>query len=207
MADLWPGVVRAALSLDRQVAVGALVAEAEARRVHSDYNTGSITAFEAGLLWALADATHARTVVEVGTFIGTSTVALSRGADVRDVYTCDSSNDCLPATDVLHPYPRWTSTEMFHHLVKIGVQADLCFFDGVLRRDDVRLLQAITHAGTVCAVHDYNHGPKIRRHGSREWTEIVPRKGIGNIDLLRTWVKGHRLVPPEPETTLAVLLP
>lgn len=183
--------------------VRRLWSDADARRVSADYNTGSITELEAGLLWSMADALNARCVIEVGTFIGASTCALAAAACVQKVYTCDASNDCLPATDTIVTFPKQTSTAMLRRLCKLGVSADLCFFDGVLTPEDVALLSQVCRPDTVFTVHDYNYGPKIRKHG----LETMPRKGIGNIGLLRKLWPLHQLVPPMPETTLAALVP
>jgi predicted O-methyltransferase YrrM len=184
--------------------VRGLCADAELRRGQADYDTGSITELEASLLWSLAESLSARVVIEVGTFIGTSTCALASASTVQRVYTCDISNDCLPKTDKIFTFPKMTSTAMLRWLSLEGVSADLCFFDGVLKDDDVELLTSVCRKDTVFTVHDYNYGPKIRKHGLEP---NVPRKGIGNIRLLERFWPGHRLVEPLPDTTLAAFVP
>lgn len=176
---------------------------AEGRRVGAGYDTGSIMPLEACLLRGLAERMQAKAVVEVGTFIGTSTCALASAPSVTQVYTCDISNDCLPRTETIVTFPKQRSTSMLKQLVKRKVAVDLCFFDGCLAYDDVDLLTRICHAGTVFTTHDYTYGPKIRKHGH----EIVPRKGIGNMRLLAPVWPAHRLIDPLPETTLAALVP
>jgi hypothetical protein len=187
--------------------VSAIMGQAEAHRYRADYNTGSILEEEAYLLAALSEALQARVVIEVGTFIGTSTLSLALGSAVQAVYTCDGSNDCLPATDVIRTYPKRTSTHMLRDLSKLGVRADLCFFDGVLQQADSILLQGMVHDRTVYAFHDYNHGPKLRCKHGKQFMETVPRKGIGNVELLKPWLPSHRLVEPPTGTTLALLVP
>jgi predicted O-methyltransferase YrrM len=200
----WPAILPEVPRADWLAQIAQIAVEADGRRVKADYNTGSILEREAYLLCALATAISAGIVLEVGTFIGTSTLALAMGLSVRAVYTCDGSNDCLPATAVVRTYPHTSSTSMLRDLRAKGVKADLCFFDGVLRELDVDLLRGLIHSDTVFAFHDYNHGPKIRANGAHE---IVPRKGIGNVNLLRPYLPHHVLVEPEPETTLALLVP
>lgn len=183
--------------------VRQLAVEAEPRRQRADYDTGSITEKEAYLLRALVEYLHSRIVIEIGTFIGASTMAMATGLSVLAVFTCDYSNDCLPAIYPVHTYPRQTSTQMLRDLRARQVTADLCFFDGVINAADVTLLKHVTHKGTVYAFHDYNYGPKLRKSG---WT-TVPRKGIGNVNLLKPRLSRHVLVDPLPETTLALLVP
>jgi predicted O-methyltransferase YrrM len=202
-ATAAPVTFWASLSAEPDDAIRRVCEEAEQRRVRADYDTGSITAVEASLLRALAESLQARVVIEVGTFIGTSTHALASASSVERVYTCDASNDCLPHTDTIRTFPKQTSTQMLRTMARHGVASDLCFFDGVLNDEDVTLLARVCRPGVVFAVHDYNYGPKIRKHG----LETMPRKGIGNIRLLqRTW-PSHCLVEPMPETTLAALVP
>jgi hypothetical protein len=195
------------VSADIRSRVAALAVDAEARRAQADYNTGSILESEACLLAVLSEVTQARTIIEVGTFIGMSTTALSLGSAVQSVYTCDGSNDCLPATTVIRTYPKRTSTHMLRDLGRLGATADLCFFDGVLQQADSSLLRGLVHDQTVYAFHDYNYGPKQRIGRQGPYLETVPRKGIGNVRLLIPMLKRHRLVEPLPETTLALLVP
>lgn len=202
--DFWTPVLRASVAW---VNVRPLVEAAEKRRSAASYQTGSILSSEAYALLSLANFLQARTVIEVGTFIGLSTTALAAGACVEAVYTCDASNDCLPATDVIRTYPKQTSTFMLRDLLGRGVKADLCFFDGVLSPQDALLLRDLTHPRTVYAFHDYNFGPKIRAKHGKVWHETVPRKGIGNVQTLRPQLKHFELIEPRDGTTLALLVP
>lgn len=184
--------------------IQGMAANAEKRRQCADYDTGSVTEYEALCLLMLAHYLQAKTIIEVGTFVGMSTVALAHPPCVTAVYTCDISNNCLPATKVIRTYPKQSSTDMLRDVVRREVRADLCFFDGVLNPGDVDLLQQVTHPETVYAFHDYNYGPKIRKGGK---LEIMPRKGIGNVQLLMPVLHGYVLIEPQPETTLALLVP
>lgn len=203
MAHPWSTFLPAQVNGAWQAEARAIAAAAESRRDRADYNTGSILELEAYMLRAIAEAVRAHVVVEVGTFIGTSTMALASAAYVNHVYTCDASNDCLPSDDVIETFPKQTSTEMFGALLARDVVADLCFFDGALSVGDVELLSGLCHPRTVFVVHDYNYGPKIRKHG----VEVVPRKGIGNMRMLQRQWSSHVLVEPIPDTTLAALVP
>ncbi len=176
--------------------------DAEPRRSVADYDTGSILESEAYALRALAEYIQARVVIEVGTFIGASTCALASASSVERVYTCDVSNDCLDSHGKIKTFPKQTSTQMLRKLDGWGARADLCFFDGALNADDVDLLARVCGHATVFAVHDYNYGPKIRKHGM----ETVPRKGIGNVGLLKRMWPTHIVIDPRPGETLAVLV-
>jgi hypothetical protein len=203
----WESVLTAGAAAARHARVQSLITLAELRRVRADYDTGSITEQEAVSLCALAEFIKARVVIEVGTFIGTSTEALAAAKTVEKVFTCDVSNDCLPPTAVIQTYPRLRSSDMLRRLVALEVDADLCFFDGVLSAEDVGLLARVTHPRTVYALHDYNYGPKIRRKGGAVYLETVPRKGIGNAALLQPRLPTHVIVEPAEGTTLALLVP
>jgi predicted O-methyltransferase YrrM len=179
--------------------------KADKLRARATYDTGTILQLEAYLLRALVERLQARVVIEVGTFIGTSTKAIASGSTVEAVYTCDCSNDCVKATRVIRTFPRINSTVMLQQLAKRGVRADFCFFDGALTQRDVDLLAQTTHERTVFAVHDYTYGAKRRK--KQTLYVMVARKGIGNVELLRQAFPRHQLLEPIAGTTLAVLLP
>lgn len=203
-ASFWAKALPAELDGRWMADAQRIALDADTRRVRADYDTGSILPFEAYMLRALADHLAAQVAIEVGTFIGTSTMALAAASSVHAVYTCDVSNDCLGHRPKVTSFPKVRSTEMFRRLVALGVCADLCFFDGVLEEQDIALLAALCHPRTVFAVHDYNFGPKIRKNGARE---TMPRKGIGNARLLQQKWPTLTVVEPLPGTTLALLVP
>lgn len=185
--------------------ISGLMRDAEERRTRADYDTGSITEDEAcALMYLAADLPPDSTVIEVGTFIGMSTMALAAAANVSQVYTCDASNDCFDSFGIIRTYPHQTSIKMLGDLAKQKVSADLCFFDGTLCEQDANLLALVTHDLTVYAFHDYNYGPKMRKGGV---LETMPRKGIGNVRLLHPNLPNHRLIEPFEGSTLALLVP
>ena len=166
--------------------------------------TGSITPAAAYCLRAICEYVQARVVIEIGTFIGTSALAMAAAPRVEAIYTCDASNDCLAADAKVRTFPKQTSTQMLERLRTLGVRADLCFFDGVVSATDAILLRDLTHPWTVYVFDDYEYGPKLRKG---VWM-TVPRKGIGNVALMHPQLPHHRLVKPGvPETMLAVLVP
>lgn len=209
--DFWDQVLRAEpTGGEARVHIRQLAIAADRRRTDADYDTGSINEDEAYRLLALAAYLPARVILEVGTFIGMSTTALATPPTVEALYTCDVSNDCFRVgpDDTIHPFPRRTSTHMLTMLHRRGnIAADLCFFDGVLNDADVALLASLTTPATVFAFHDYDYGPKLRRTRGHLTTEIVPRKGIGNVRLLHPRLPGYRLIEPPAGTTLALLVP
>lgn len=216
-SEFWSAVLPLAPNGAWIAKVHQIADEAQMRRHFAEYNTGSISEDEAYALLALAEYIRARVVIEVGTFIGTSTLAMAASSTVAAVYTCDSSNDCLRSTGVVRAYPKRSSTEMLRDLLDTypvrgsmgsDVLADLCFFDGVLSPIDAELLARVTHERTVYAFHDYNYGPKIRHSkGGKEYLETMPRKGVGNVHLLAPRLPRHVLVEPRDGTTLALLVP
>ena len=172
--------------------------EAETRRSKAMYNTGTVPLQTALCLRALCEWVAPQVVIEVGTFIGTSTYALR----AAKIYTCDTSNDCLPATDRIETFPFQPSHRMLAALAaRTPVpRADLCFFDGALGEKDAVLLRRLTHAGTVYAFDDYYLGPPT--------PGVKPsRKGVVNCDLLRGQLPRHAFLDPAPGTTLALLVP
>ena len=166
---------------------------ADARRPLARFNTGSISLETGLLLRALGDWKKPRVVVEVGTFIGKSTVALAAAAE--RLYTCDKDNDCLPATERIVTHPYTTSTAMLRRLAGDGVKADLFFLDGRLTDEDVALVRELSRPDTVFAFDDFHAGGK----------------GEANVRKLGPHLPRHGFVEPYPafanRTTLALLVP
>ena len=179
-------------------AVGDRLARAwqpcEASRARMAYNTGSISPSTGVALYALARRLAPRTVFEVGTFIGKSTVAMALGledAGVRDgvIHTCDMSNDFHlqhSGTTRMVGYPRKGSTEALAEAAAGGAQVDLFHFDGRLADADIALLGRIAKPNAVFALDDYEGG----------------EKGVANAALLKAQpaLRQHILAyPPERE--------
>lgn len=165
---------------------------AEARRPLARFNTGSISLETGMLLRALCAWRKPRVIVEIGTFIGRSTVAL-QASEV--IYTCDKDNDCLPSTANIRTHPYRTSTEMLRELVATGVRVDLFFFDGRLTDEDVGLVEQLSTPETLYSFDDYHEGGK----------------GLANLQKLGPRLARHGFVGPhkafEARTTLALLVP
>ena len=169
--------------------------DCEARREHADYDTGTVPEASAVVLRALCEWYQPRRIVEIGTFIGTSALAMLGCASVTRIDTCDKSNHCGPWPDRIVAYPKTKSTTMLRQLRK---PVDLFFFDGRIQRDDLPLIQALSTPHTVYAVDDYE---------GRE-------KGVINAELLQPIAPTHQLIPPPDSvwslpsrTTVAVLVP
>lgn len=166
---------------------------AETRRSKASFNTGSISIETGLLLRSVCAWRRPKVVIEVGTFIGKSTHAL-----VADhIYTCDKDNDCLPATDRIHPHPKQTSREMFEKLKAEGVKAEVFFFDGRISDEEVPLVLSLSAPGAVYLFDDYHGGPS--------------GKGKANVSKLAPALKDYAFVPPytpfKDRSTLAMLLP
>jgi hypothetical protein len=161
----------------------------EGLRTQADYNTGSISAAACWALMAVAHYFKPKTVIEVGTFIGKSTLSLLRGmefAGVSDpkIYTCDFSNDIkLPfvRNDEVSQFPRSSSTDMFQKLNAAGVVCDLLALDGRLQPGDFELLGSLLHQNSIILLDDF---------------EGVEKGVLNGSSLMQSLQKTHTLVYP-----------
>jgi Protein of unknown function DUF115 len=162
------------------------IAICEPRRERARFNTGTIPFETAVYLRALSRFYQPEVIAEVGTFIGTSTLAL---APQRVIYTCDSSNDCVPSTESIITHPYQTSAQM---LREIQEPVDFFFFDGRLKPDDLPEIKRLMHDRTVFVFDDYAGN----------------KKGVANVHLLAPLIPTHTLIPPaDGPSTLAVGVP
>jgi len=176
-----------------------LLRVAQSRRALAKFNTGSISIETALQLRALSTFHRPVIIAEVGTFIGSSTYAL-RAASA--LYTCDVSNDCLPADPANHiiPHPYTTATVMFERMLAVGLhgQVDLFFFDGRLSPADAALIERLGHPRSIFAFDDCH-------------PTIGGGKGLANLRLLQPLARDHAPIPPSPtfanRSTLGALVP
>lgn len=186
--SVWDGLLASLVPDDVPELVGH-IAECEPRRERATYNTGTVPLETAVLLRALCRYYQPQIAVEVGTFIGTSTLALDAS---RAIYTCDRSNDCVPGTDHILTHPYQSSTDM---LKEIQEPVDLFFFDGRIQPEDLPHVQRLSHSRTVYAFDDC----------------VGTEKGVVNASRLRPLVPEHVFIPPYAafgnRTTLGALLP
>jgi hypothetical protein len=177
--------------------VQAAYALADTWRTRARYQTGAVNE-ETGLaLRVICEIVRPKVVIEIGTFIGHSTLAL-RASD--RIYTCDRDNDCLPKADLPTPsavtqFPYCLSTQMLTELRDAGVRADLFFFDGRIQDADLPLIRALSVPETVYVVDDYRYAHE---------------KGRANVQKLTPLLPEHVLSVARPgwgDTTLAALVP
>lgn len=165
--------------------------QSEDLRELANYDTGSISLGECISLMCVSNYFKPHSVVEVGTYIGRSTYALSLGIkNAPDVpgrlFTCDASNNIKVevAHDVqLYQHPGSMSYDM---MAGIRDNVDMFFLDGSLVEADVSHIQRLSHPKTIFIIDDF------------EGTE----KGIMNIIQLRKLLQKYFLVYPPQDDTL-----
>jgi predicted O-methyltransferase YrrM len=166
----------------------ALAASAE-RVERADYKTGSISKEAMLLIRGLAHDVKPPVAIEVGTFVGNSTMSLA--AEAGHVFTCDRSNDCFPASEKVTTYPRRESTEMFADLANKGIRAPLFFFDGRIQEPDIALILRLSAPGAIYLFDDY----------------VGREKGVANVNRLLPFLpKGYQLIGPLNSGTRLALL-
>ena len=177
--------------------LGDLFRKLDELREEADYNTGSLDKRDVEDLQDVVFHFGPKTVAEVGTFIGRSTMAIAHSMDVGGtIYTCDVSNDIkLPKVTggTIVQYPRTTSTDMFKDLLERKVRVDLFYIDGRLSPMDYALMvhPDLIHPKTVFVLDDF------------EGVE----KGVGNAMLLMQHLTGYALIYPRWNGKTAILMP
>lgn len=136
----------------------------DALRDKAQYKTGSISTATQWALYSLAYQWQPQVVLEVGTYIGKSTIAMALGADAArgecEIHTCDASNTFdLPAcskTRVVQ-YPGSPSTQMLTEMVEDGFagKVQLMHIDGRLSKDDIGLMSQLAASEVIVALDDF----------------------------------------------------
>ena len=165
----------------------------ESLRENADYNTGSISLGQALLLYLTVNFFKPKRIIEVGTFIGRSTLAMAHAMDINrrdgEIYTCDFSNNiAVPwngETRIIQ-FPMQSSVAMFQ---KLDGEFDFLFLDGRVNDEDLINLDRLVTQNTIIALDDF------------EGME----KGVINLTFLRKLKKfsGHQLFYPMSESAMA----
>lgn len=174
------------------------MAYCETLREKAYYKTGSISEAAAVYLRLLCDQFMPKTIIEIGTFIGTSTMAMESAESVEMIYTCDMHNDCLPSSETIQCHPKQSSTAMLAKLLEKGVKADLWFFDGRIQGPDLALILRLSKSFAIYVFDDFEGH----------------EKGVCNVEMLQPYLKEYTLIPPplkvgdlESKTSIAILMP
>jgi hypothetical protein len=123
--------------------------------------TGSISLHSIKNVWLLANYFQPSVIVEVGTYIGRSTLAMARGArqTLKGLFTCDASFDCWsPPTPedatTIQYFGKTSSTDMLKALAS-RTQVDMFLLDGRLQHEDLQLISSLRHDRSVFLVDDF----------------------------------------------------
>lgn len=163
---VWTGLFEHSAPLHLSLAPQAFarLAQLDALRAESHFNTGSISTATQWALLALSYYYAPRVVAEIGTFIGKSTISIAMGVDaagtVSEVHTCDLSNSMLlplVTQSRIVQYPATGSTEMLRTLQEDGYQGrvQLLHVDGRLQDQDIELVATLAAPDVVIALDDF----------------------------------------------------
>lgn len=130
-------------------------------RIHADYNTGSIGSCSAWSLYSVCRYFSPARAIEVGTFIGKSTLSIAiamdalQGNQKREIHTCDLSNNIsIPwhGQSKIYQYSKQSSTQMLN---KLEGTFDFAHIDGRLQIEDISLLSTLLDSDSVIALDDF----------------------------------------------------
>ncbi|MGI9082704.1 MAG: O-methyltransferase [Candidatus Fonsibacter lacus] len=145
----------------------------EKLRSIANYNTGSISLSSAFSLFLLIKHFKPMRILEIGTFIGKSTISMARAmdefTDKGEIFTCDHSNEIkLPfaGNTKITQFMLQDSTKMLECLTG---KFDLIFIDGRLKIQDIKIILNLITDKSIIVFDDF------------EGIE----KGIANLMLLR----------------------
>lgn len=122
-------------------------------------NTGSISLAAAWSIYGVVRHFRPKRIIEVGTFIGKSTISMASALEdiliPGEIFTCDAHNDLkLPWSGQtrINQFPMTRSGDMF---MAIDAPCDMVFLDGRLKKSDLQLLDPLITQETVFALDDF----------------------------------------------------
>jgi hypothetical protein len=149
--------------------------------------SGSIDELDVELLYGLIQKYNPATIIEVGTWFGTSAMVMDMASGQAEIWTCDKHDLCVYESHRVHKYTGM-STGFFDRMIESGIKADFVFLDGRLQGDEGKLLRCTADTFTVF-VHDYKK----------------PEKGWKNIRALQKLFPGVAVQQPSRDTALMTI--
>lgn len=151
---------------ERQTQKQALVerlVQCDGLRSEADYNTGSISVTDAWCLYNLVRHFQPSRIIEIGTFIGKSTVSMASAMDHNQsmgqapgqIFTCDLSNSIRIPWDgmaQIHQHVKTSSGDMLRSLTG---PFDMVYLDGRMPKEDLPLLDAQITDQTLFVLDDF----------------------------------------------------
>jgi hypothetical protein len=119
-------------------------------------DSGSITDMDALYLYLLVKTINPKTVIEIGTWFGTSAVVMASAFDGK-VMTCDFGDLYVkdnPCCDRIVCYQK-ESTGFLKKMIKNEIYSDFIFVDATLRKEDFALLKKVSTG--LIAIHDFGY--------------------------------------------------
>ena len=132
-------------------------------RKESDYNTGSITSSAAWSLFSVVLFFKPKIIIEVGSFIGKSTISMALAADFNaeqhkcEIYCCDYSNEIIfpdISDTLIKQFHKTSSTEMLKSF-STETKFDIIHLDGRLQKEDFILLRNNMTEKTIIILDDF----------------------------------------------------
>jgi predicted O-methyltransferase YrrM len=153
-------------------------------RATADYNTGSISPVAAWSLYSLTRHFKPKRIIEVGTFIGKSTISMATGLEDQKtpgkIFTCDASNSITLPWDGQSEIKQFQSTTSGEMFKAIDAPCDMVFLDGRLKKADLELLDPLITEDTVFVLDDFEGMEK----GVINLTQLVTLEKAKNHFLL-----------------------
>ena len=191
-----------------------LISELSAAKVDTfPTEAGSVSVGNGVYLWLMAKYFSPQTVLEIGTYIGRSALAILFGgrASISELYTCDGSYDCLNFSDYknegfgpdrgeiidrIRYFGKTSSTDVLKTILSEGKKLDLVFIDGRISQEDCNLLSQLVSQNCVFVLDDF------------EGVE----KGVVNAIMLRNVFRNMLLIEPPVDNAdeignLALIVP
>ena len=200
----WSELLSSGTTIPAKKEIEDIVEKSAKQLKYFPSEAGTISRDSCLILYLVAKYFSPKTVAEVGTYIGRSTLSVFRGANssLENLYTCDGTFDCLKFDefdlingDRIKYFGKTMSTEMLQGLVDRNIKKlDLLLIDGRVSTKDLDLMENLLSESAVICIDDF------------EGVE----KGVINVIMLREKFRQYLLLEPKfstLNTSMALLVP
>lgn len=146
--------------------------------------SGAILEHDVEVLYTLVKKYNPKTIIEVGSWFGTSAMVMDKASNGAAIYTCDKNNVYVYESETVKFFNKG-SGNFFSKMIKANVRADFMFIDGQIVEDIAKLPKCMAK-NCVILFHDYEK----------------PQKGWRNVEALKKISSFKLLVDKENKTAL-----
>lgn len=132
-----------------------------------------------------------KNILEIGTWVGTTSYAMATSSTDVTVYTCDNNNRFvnmgLEQNNRIKTHPSTYSTEFLKNMLSQNIKFDMLFNDASISDEDCDMLCQLSNDKFIFTTHDYfnsNGGYEKGYHAMESMKKSLTKNNINYVEYI-----------------------